>query len=138
VQKVAKEHLAAFKPHKASITTKLNLDNLDHLELLLKLRENELFKQLRTKMGKATVVTKMQKSALRALTEPLFRGQGVYDVWMFQEQDRVQVRNFIIIKTLTVLVKYYIDYFINLKTFSVQEFLVLLSSPFPCIYFYIF
>ncbi len=59
MQKVAKEHLSLFKPHKLGQVSELDLRNVDHLFHLLKLRENEQYTYLRNKMGKAAVFSKV-------------------------------------------------------------------------------
>merc|ERR1712211_87055 len=52
----------------------LDLENVKHLEYLLKARENLLFTELRKKMASAMVYTKV----------------GIFNTWMLQEQDLIQ------------------------------------------------
>lgn len=59
MQKVAKEHLAMFKPHSLDTPTSLDLGNTDHLAYLLKTRENKLYENLKGKMAKALLFTKV-------------------------------------------------------------------------------
>ncbi len=59
MQKVAKEHLALFKPHKLQSITSVDLNNPEHIVHLLKLKENEQYNYLRNKIGKAMVFTKV-------------------------------------------------------------------------------
>jgi acyl-CoA oxidase len=47
MQKVAKEHLGLFKPHTDTPPANLDLGNIDHLEYLLKARENLQYADLR-------------------------------------------------------------------------------------------
>ena len=54
---MAKEHLGLFKPHKDAAPAILDLENVKHLEYLLKARENLLFTELRKKMASAMVYT---------------------------------------------------------------------------------
>merc|ERR1711971_1195964 len=61
MQKVAKEHLGLFKPHKDALPALLDLEKVEHLEYLLKARENLLYTELRKKMASALVYTKVGK-----------------------------------------------------------------------------
>ncbi len=123
MQKVAKEHLALFKPHKLEQVAALDLENVDHLLHLFKLRENEMYSYLRNKIGKAAVFTKVtfglngrffntffhrhsslqiQKSlpsVLDGLAKPL-QERGVFNIWMFEEQDQIQV-NFLVFRNIS-------------------------------------
>ena len=47
MQKVAKEHLGLFKPHTDTPPANLDIGNVDHLEYLLKARENLQYAELR-------------------------------------------------------------------------------------------
>ncbi len=59
MQKVAKEHLALFKPHKLESISSVDLNKPEHIVHLLKLKENEQYNYLRNKIGKAMVFTKV-------------------------------------------------------------------------------
>eukprot|EP00095_Tigriopus_kingsejongensis_P001058 maker-scaffold631_size122145-snap-gene-0.40 protein:Tk01058 transcript:maker-scaffold631_size122145-snap-gene-0.40-mRNA-1 annotation:"acyl-coenzyme a oxidase peroxisomal" len=93
MQKVAKEHLTLFKPHQLQMPAgKLDLSNTNHLAYLLKSRENEQYQQLKGKMAKAVVYTKVGK-ALPSMFDNFadsLKAKGIYNVWMFEEQDLVQ------------------------------------------------
>ena len=92
MQKVAKEHLAMFKPHELTKPSKIDLDDLNHLEYLLKERENWHYNTLRGNLGPAVVYTKVAKkipSMLRGLV-PGLEEKGVFSAWMYREQDLVQ------------------------------------------------
>ncbi len=47
MQKVAKEHLGLFNPHTDTPPANLDLGNVNHLEYLLKARENLQYAELR-------------------------------------------------------------------------------------------
>merc|ERR1712079_727954 len=81
MQKVAKEHLGLFKPHKDAAPAILDLENVKHLEYLLKARENLLFTELRKKMASAMVYTKVGKK-MPGILKPI--GDKL------QEQDLIQ------------------------------------------------
>ncbi|XP_059092261.1 uncharacterized protein LOC131887642 [Tigriopus californicus] len=92
MQKVAKEHLAMFQPHSLDTPTCMDLGNSDHLAFLLKSRENKLFENLKGKMAKALLFTKVGK-ALPSIFDNLGKSlqeKGIYNVWMFEQQDLVQ------------------------------------------------
>lgn len=97
MQKVTKEHLGMFKPHDLrrdirAEPIQLDLEDNEHLLNLMKKRENVQFDALRNKMGKAVMFTQIGKKV------PSFFGnlgrslqeKGVYNTWMFQEQDLIQ------------------------------------------------
>jgi len=92
MQKVAKEHLGLFKPHTVKAPANLDLTNLEHLEYLLKARENLQFSDLRKKMAGALVYTKVGKkmpSMLKPIGDKL-QEKGIFNTWMLQEQDLIQ------------------------------------------------
>jgi len=95
MQKVAKEHLGLFKPHTDSAPASLDLSNVDHLEYLLKARENLQYRNLYKKIYSHMVYTKVGKSmpgVLKPIGDKLQdKGkQGIFDTWMLQEQDLIQ------------------------------------------------
>ena len=61
MQKVAKEHLGLFKPHKDSPPANLDLEDVEHIEYLLKARENLQYKELTQKLAPAMVYTKVRQ-----------------------------------------------------------------------------
>ena len=61
MQKVAKEHLGLFKPHKDPPPANLDLEDLEHIEYLLKARENLQYKELTQKLAPAMVYTKVRQ-----------------------------------------------------------------------------
>ena len=61
MQKVAKEHLGMFKPHQLKDVGKLDLEDPDHILILLKKRENIQFDALRNRMGKAVMFTQVRR-----------------------------------------------------------------------------
>merc|ERR1712107_827258 len=92
MQKVAKEHLGLFKPHKDAAPAILDLENVKHLEYLLKARENLLFTELRKKMASAMVYTKVGKK-MPGILKPIgdkLQEKGIFNTWMLQEQDLIQ------------------------------------------------
>merc|ERR1711990_1429796 len=80
-QKVAKEHLGLFKPHKDAPPALIDVEKVEHLEYLLKARENLLYTELRKKMASAMVYTKVGKK-MPGILKPI--GD------MLQEQDLIQ------------------------------------------------
>lgn len=92
MQKVAKEHLGLFKPHTDAAPANLDLSNTDHLEYLLKARENLQYSSLRKKMAGAMIYTKVGKkmpSMLKPIGDKL-QEKGIFNTWMLQEQDLIQ------------------------------------------------
>merc|ERR1711994_672360 len=92
MQKVAKEHLGLFKPHKDAAPAILDLENVKHLKYLLKARENLLFTELRKKMASAMVYTKVGKK-MPGILKPIgdkLQEKGIFNTWMLQEQDLIQ------------------------------------------------
>jgi len=92
MQKVAKEHLGLFKPHTDPAPAILDLENVDHLEYLLKARENLQYGNLRKKMASAMVYTKVGKKmpgVLKPIGDKL-QEKGIFNTWMLQEQDLIQ------------------------------------------------
>ena len=92
MQKVAKEHLGLFKPHKDTPPTNLDLENVDHIEYLLKARENMQYDTLKKKLAPAMVYTKVGKSMpdiLKPIGDKL-QEKGIFNTWMLQEQDLIQ------------------------------------------------
>jgi len=92
MQKVAKEHLGLFKPHKDVPPTNIDLENVDHIEYLLKARENLQYDQLRKKMASAMVYTKVGKN-MPGILKPIgdkLQEKGIFNTWMLQEQDLIQ------------------------------------------------
>merc|ERR1719234_602711 len=92
MQKVAKEHLGLFKPHKDAPPALLDLEKVEHLEYLLKARENLLYTELRKKMASALVYTKVGKK-MPGILKPIgdkLQEKGIFNTWMLQEQDLIQ------------------------------------------------
>jgi len=92
MQKVAKEHLGLFKPHKDAPPALLDLEKVEHLEYLLKARENLLYTELRKKMASAMVYTKVGKK-MPGILKPIgdkLQEKGIFNTWMLQEQDLIQ------------------------------------------------
>jgi len=92
MQKVAKEHLGLFKPHTDSAPANLDLSNVNHIEYILKARENLLYGILRKKMASALIYTKVGKKMpgmLKPFGEKL-QEKGIFNTWMLQEQDLIQ------------------------------------------------
>jgi len=92
MQKVAKEHLGLFKPHKDSPPSIVDLENVDHIEYLLKARENLQYTELRKKMASAMVYTKVGKK-MPGILKPIgdkLQEKGIFNTWMLQEQDLIQ------------------------------------------------
>jgi hypothetical protein len=90
MQKVAKEYLATFRSSNLTPPSPLDLSNPADLHLLLKIREERRFSELRLKMASAVMYTKVGKSV-----SSVFKGlggklqeKGVYNTWMLQEQVR--------------------------------------------------
>merc|ERR1719249_135757 len=81
MQKVAKEHLGLFKPHKDAPPALIDVEKVEHLEYLLKARENLLYTELRKKMASAMVYTKVGKK-MPGILKPI--GDKL------QEQDLIQ------------------------------------------------
>merc|ERR1711978_169232 len=79
MQKVAKEHLGLFKPHKDAPPALLDVEKVEHLEYLLKARENLLYTELRKKMP----------GILKPIGDKL-QEKGIFNTWMLQEQDLIQ------------------------------------------------
>ena len=81
-----------FKPHKDAAPAILDLENVKHLEYLLKARENLLFTELRKKMASAMVYTKVGKK-MPGILKPIgdkLQEKGIFNTWMLQEQDLIQ------------------------------------------------
>jgi len=92
MQKVAKEHLALFKPHTDHAPRILDLEDVDHIEYLLKARENLQYSALKRKLASALVYTKVGK-AMPSLLKPIgdkMQEKGLFNTWMLQEQDLIQ------------------------------------------------
>jgi acyl-CoA oxidase len=92
MQKVAKEHLGLFKPHKDAPPALLDVEKVEHLEYLLKARENLLYTELRKKMASAMVYTKVGKK-MPGILKPIgdkLQEKGIFNTWMLQEQDLIQ------------------------------------------------
>ena len=92
MQKVAKEHLGLFKPHTDSAPANLDLSNVNHIEYILKARENLLYGILRKKMASAMVYTKVGKK-MPGILKPIgdkLQEKGIFNTWMLQEQDLIQ------------------------------------------------
>merc|ERR1711997_1216403 len=86
-QKVAKEHLGLFRPHTDSPP-----QNLDHIEYLLKARENLQYKELKQKLAPAMIYTKVGKK-MPGILKPIgdkLQEKGIFNTWMLQEQDLIQ------------------------------------------------
>jgi len=92
MQKVAKEHMGLFKPHEDSPPQNLDLENIDHIEYLLKARENLQYKELKQKLAPAMIYTKVGKS-MPGILKPIgdkLQEKGIFNTWMLQEQDLIQ------------------------------------------------
>lgn len=92
MQKVAKEHLGLFKPHTDPAPANLDLSNVDHIEYLLKARENLLYGVLRKKMASALIYTKVGKK-MPGMLKPIgdkLQEKGIFTTWMLHEQDLIQ------------------------------------------------
>jgi len=92
MQKVAKEHLGLFKPHTDAAPAVLDLSNPDHLEYLLKARENLQYATLRKKLAGAMIYTKVGKK-MPGMLKPIgdkLQEKGIFNTWMLQEQDLIQ------------------------------------------------
>merc|ERR1719283_664933 len=92
MQKVAKEHLGLFKPHKDAAPAILDLENVKHLEYLLKARENLQYTELKKKVVSAMVYTNVGKkmpNILKPIGDKL-QEKGIFNTWMLQEQDAIQ------------------------------------------------
>jgi len=96
MQKVAKEHLGMFKPHKLEKPHNgvVDPENVHHLIYLIKARENDLFEDLTSKMKKAFVYTKVGKQVSGL---PLLKSfgnniqeKGIFNTWMYEQQDNIQ------------------------------------------------
>jgi acyl-CoA oxidase len=92
MQKVAKEHLSVFKPHKIDNVDNFDANNIGHLTNMLFRRENEQFDTLKNKIGKAMVFTKIGKKipAMFGGIGKSLQEKGVFNTWMYQEQDLIQ------------------------------------------------
>ena len=65
---------------------------VEHLEYLLKARENLLYTELRKKMASAMVYTKVGKK-MPGILKPIgdkLQEKGIFNTWMLQEQDLIQ------------------------------------------------
>ena len=65
---------------------------MEHLEYLLKARENLLYTELRKKMASAMVYTKVGKK-MPGILKPIgdkLQEKGIFNTWMLQEQDLIQ------------------------------------------------
>ena len=65
---------------------------VEHLEYLLKARENLLYTELRKKMASALVYTKVGKK-MPGILKPIgdkLQEKGIFNTWMLQEQDLIQ------------------------------------------------
>merc|ERR1719431_2039030 len=92
MQKVAKEHLGLFRPHKDTPPSILDLEKVEHIEYLFKARENLQYAELRKKMASAMVYTKVGKKMpgiLKPIGEKL-QEKGIFNTWMLQEQDLIK------------------------------------------------
>merc|ERR1712098_915989 len=92
MQKVAKEHMGLFKPHKDTPPANLDLEDVDHIEYLLKARENLQFSELTQKLAPAMVYTKVGKS-MPGILKPFgdkLQEKGIFNTWMLKEQDLIQ------------------------------------------------
>jgi len=92
MQKVAKEHLGLFKPHKDTPPAILDLEEVSHIEYLFKARENLQYTELRKKMASAMVYTKVGKK-MPGILKPIgdkLQEKGIFATWMLQEQDLIQ------------------------------------------------
>merc|ERR1711872_69962 len=92
MQKVAKEHMGLFKPHKDTPPANLDLEDIDHIEYLLKARENLQFSELTKKLAPAMVYTKVGKS-MPGILKPFgdkLQEKGIFNTWMLKEQDLIQ------------------------------------------------
>merc|ERR1711994_938677 len=79
-------------PHKDAPPAILDLENVKHLEYLLKARENLQFKSLGQKLAPAMVYTKVGKS-MPGILKPIgdkLQEKGIFNTWMLQEQDLIQ------------------------------------------------
>merc|ERR1719264_1801565 len=85
-------HLGLFKPHKDAPPALLDVEKVEHLEYLLKARENLLYTELRKKMASAMVYTKVGKK-MPGILKPIgdkLQEKGIFNTWMLQEQDLIQ------------------------------------------------
>jgi len=92
MQKVAKEHLGLFKPHKDTPPALLDLENVDHIEYLFKARENQQYGELKRKVASAMVYTTVGKK-MPGILKPIgdkLQEKGIFNTWMLQEQDLIQ------------------------------------------------
>ena len=92
MQKVAKEHLGLFKPHKWEVESS-DVKNYHHLIYLMKARENTIHADLYKKMRNATAFTKVGKKVtnlgLKSFGDNI-QEKGVFNTWMYDEQDKIQ------------------------------------------------
>ena len=92
MQKVTKEHMSLFKPHKLNKPDKLDLENVHHLLYLFRARENLIHSSLKTKLGTAMVYTTVGKKisgVFKGFGETLQK-KGIFKTWMLDEQDTIQ------------------------------------------------
>jgi len=92
MQKVTKEHMSLFKPHKLSKPDQLDMENVHHLLYLFRARENDQHASLKAKLAAAMVYTKVGKklgSFLKSVGDSL-QAKGIFNTWMLEEQDAIQ------------------------------------------------
>merc|ERR1712098_329242 len=78
--------------HKDSPPARLDLEEVSHIEYLLKARENLQYTELRKKMASAMVYTKVGKK-MPGILKPIgdrLQEKGIFNTWMLQEQDLIQ------------------------------------------------
>eukprot|EP00096_Caligus_rogercresseyi_P010410 TRINITY_DN3784_c0_g1_i1.p1 TRINITY_DN3784_c0_g1~~TRINITY_DN3784_c0_g1_i1.p1 ORF type:complete len:704 (-),score=167.86 TRINITY_DN3784_c0_g1_i1:1824-3935(-) len=93
MQKVAKEHMSLFKPHELNAPTSFDAQCIDHLEHLLKARENTLHSDLKTKLTTPVMITMLSKKLpgfLKGVGDKIQSEKGIYNTWMLKEQDLIQ------------------------------------------------
>ncbi|XP_040565436.1 uncharacterized protein [Lepeophtheirus salmonis] len=93
MQKVAKEHMSLFKPHSITTPTSFDAQNIEHLEYLLKSKENTLYSELKTKLTAPVLITTITKKLpgfLKGIGQKIQRDKGIYNTWMLKEQDLIQ------------------------------------------------
>ena len=87
--------MGLFKPHTLEKPSSGIVDpsNIHHLMYMLKARENHLFGNLKAKLGKAVIMTKVGKKVsnfgLKSFGENI-QEKGVFNTWMYQEQNIIQ------------------------------------------------
>jgi len=92
MQKVTKEHMSLFKPHKLNKPDQLDMENVHHLLYLFRARENQQHASLKAKLAAAMVYTKVGKklgSFLKSVGDTL-QAKGIFNTWMLEEQDSIQ------------------------------------------------